>query len=174
MTIVFQQVFCARELHERCFPLDITRIAFSRGINHLRKQVYYDSISHWAQHLNWTSVGRSKYVKTQSERQLDVHWTYRRILNVQWTFSLGAVPSGIYIYIYIYIYIPLLRIKAWILVWICSIPTQLEWTHPLVASSKWSMNANVCFMVITLRDYFSALKMYCWEFQFTTSTKGIV
>ena len=132
MTIVFQQVFCARELHERCFPLDITRIAFARGINHLRKQVYYDSISHWAQHLNWTSVGRSKYVKTQSERQLDVHWTYRRILNVQWTFSLGAVPSGIYIYIYIYIYIPLLRIKAWILVWICSIPTQLEWTHPLV------------------------------------------
>ena len=50
--------------------------------------------SHWAQHLNWTSAGRSKYVQTQSERQLDVHRTYRRILNVQWTFSLGAVPSG--------------------------------------------------------------------------------
>ena len=52
---------------------------------------------HWAhrtQHLNWTYTGRSKYVQTQSERQPDVHRTYRRILNVQWTFSLGAVPSG--------------------------------------------------------------------------------
>ena len=53
------------------------------------------AISHWAQHLNWTSSGRSEYVCTSNGRPTDVQIKSEPILNVQWKFTLGAVPSGI-------------------------------------------------------------------------------
>ena len=50
--------------------------------------------AYWAQYLNWRSRGRSKYVWMSSGRPADVQISSVRILNVHWTFSSGAVPSG--------------------------------------------------------------------------------
>ena len=68
------------------FHLDVITL-----FSNLRDNVLY--VTHWAQHQDWTSSGRSKYVWTSCGRITHVQITYVRILNVQQTFSFGVVAS---------------------------------------------------------------------------------